>query len=231
MLTDNEKHWKPVPELLDFISSFIPPGAKVLEIGPGDVPFARATHTVDLGFDKNAAPCDINSEKIPYPDKFFDFIYCRHVLEDLYNPFWACDEMSRVGKAGYIETPSPAAEVTRGIDGRSPVWRGYHHHRYFVWESSGILSFAAKFPIVEHITFDGEDKIVEMLKKDPLTWNTSYFWKDRIAHRHLQHDCDFQITDSYARVLVDAINQGFSETRKMQTRLTRFKPSDKSRPL
>jgi ubiquinone/menaquinone biosynthesis C-methylase UbiE len=50
---------------------------------------------------------------LPYEDKEFDFVYCRHVLEDLIYPFRVIKEMQRVAKAGYIETPSPMAELKK----------------------------------------------------------------------------------------------------------------------
>jgi len=49
----------------------------------------------------------------PYPDKFFDFAVCSHVLEDIRDPIWVVSEMTRVSKAGYVETPSAVASCSR----------------------------------------------------------------------------------------------------------------------
>jgi ubiquinone/menaquinone biosynthesis C-methylase UbiE len=153
------KYYGPNPKIMAHIEHICNDKTKVLELGPGLTPFSKATHFCgwDQGTQKidsnQHTVCDFSIQKLPYADKEFDFIYCRHVLEDLYNPFLLVEEMSRVGKAGYIETPSPAAELCKNIDcGNSYVpWRGYHHHNSFVWEHEGTLCFVKKFPIIEHI--------------------------------------------------------------------------------
>ena len=43
---------------------------------------------------------------LPFRNKCFDFVYCCHVLEHTDNPLKACAEIMRVGKRGYIETPT-----------------------------------------------------------------------------------------------------------------------------
>jgi hypothetical protein len=153
------KYYGPNPKIIAHIEHICNDKTKVLELGPGLTPFSKATHF--CGWDQGSQKidsnqhtvCDFSIQKLPYADKEFDFIYCRHVLEDLYNPFLLVEEMSRVGKAGYIETPSPAAELCKNIDcGDLYVpWRGYHHHNSFVWEHEGTLCFVKKFPIIEHI--------------------------------------------------------------------------------
>ena len=47
----------------------------------------------------------------PFPDKTFDFVVCSHLLEDVRDPITVCRELCRVGKAGYIETPSRIREI------------------------------------------------------------------------------------------------------------------------
>lgn len=49
---------------------------------------------------------DICSHEVfPFRDKQFDFVICSHTLEDIRDPIWVCQEMNRMGKRGYIETP------------------------------------------------------------------------------------------------------------------------------
>src|SRR5437660_717275 len=116
----SSKYWAPNQRVLDYLTNeVIPKDAKVLDIGPGHAPFKRANVSVDFvdvtGVD-NLVKCDLANEPLPFADKEFDFVYARHILEDMYNPFPLIKEMSRVGKAGYIETPSPIAELGRGVD-------------------------------------------------------------------------------------------------------------------
>lgn len=107
-----------------FIKFNIKKGDKVLDLGSGADPFPLATHLADLYEDetshrpegssvvKDKRPfirCDI--EKTPFKDKEFDFVYCSHVLEHVGNPAKACEEIMRIGKRGYIETPTRMSDI------------------------------------------------------------------------------------------------------------------------
>jgi SAM-dependent methyltransferase len=98
------------------------PGQRVLDIGSGGYPFPYATVLVDRfpgatehRFEplvKGAKPvvvADIAS--LPFRDQYFDYIYCSHVLEHATDPIFACREIMRVGKRGYIETPTLAKDM------------------------------------------------------------------------------------------------------------------------
>jgi SAM-dependent methyltransferase len=91
---------------------------RVLDIGSGAFPFKYATDFVDLYQEDNTHRGGVpikkegriihtaDIENLPFQDKYFDFVYCSHVLEHVKNPAKACDEIMRVGRRGYIETPS-----------------------------------------------------------------------------------------------------------------------------
>jgi SAM-dependent methyltransferase len=83
-----------------------------------------------------------DSEPWPFAAKMFDYVICSHTLEDIRDPVRVCREIVRVGRAGYVETPGAAAEVTRGVE--SPLWCGWHHHRWLVAEQSDGLAFLFK---------------------------------------------------------------------------------------
>ena len=203
------KHWSPLPEITNYVSSLIKKEDDVLELGPGAVPFSRTTHS--CGWDKGPGginfkdKVDFNTDQLPYEDKEFDFVYCRHVLEDLYNPFNAVKEMARVAQRGYIEIPSPIAEIAKGVDGGSPKWRGYHHHRYFVWSHAGVLHFMPKFPMVEHLTFN-ESKLNELLE-NKYYWNSYHQFEGEIKIKHHQHMIDFTVSGNYKDEIADAVMQ------------------------
>lgn len=97
-------------------------GEKVLDIGFGGYPFPLATHLADLyegetthRFEKlkrDHRPFTVcGVEATPFSDKEFDFVYCSHILEHVDNPAKACEELMRIGKRGYIETPSKISDV------------------------------------------------------------------------------------------------------------------------
>jgi SAM-dependent methyltransferase len=87
----------------------------------------------------------------PFPDKFFDFSFCSHTLEDLRDPITVCRELVRVSKAGYIETPSRLREIfvkerfslARTMLGKFPAI-GFRQHRWFVEIDHGHVRFTAK---------------------------------------------------------------------------------------
>jgi len=120
-----------------YVSFDIEAGEKVLDIGSGAYPFPYATHLADLyeeGTTHRAEPllktglpfqtCDI--ERLPYKDKEFDFVYCSHVLEHVKDPARACDELMRVGKRGYIETPTRLSDIMLNFI------RLKDHHRWHI---------------------------------------------------------------------------------------------------
>jgi hypothetical protein len=134
-LSDNaEKYWSPIYSIRQELCNKYQ-GKTVLEIGPGVIPFEVATHFVDCTENKEYEKIDIDKDQLPYSDCDFDFLYARHVVEDIQNPGFAFKEMIRVAKSGYIETPSPLVECTKNVDGKGLcyLYRGYIHHRYIVW--------------------------------------------------------------------------------------------------
>lgn len=208
-LTNADPHyWAPQSEIVNRLAQKYD-GKRILEVGPGQAPFPAATDFVDW----QDAPPHVPKERfsrhdvskgLPWASGEFDFCYCRHVLEDMANPFHLMNEMSRVAKAGYIETPSPVCELTRGVDGGSPAWRGYNHHRWLIWEEQGELRFLTKFPIVEHLPFNGEPLWERALRSTPRAWNTSFLWEGEIKSRHLQCPHDFAMPQDYPALLEHA---------------------------
>lgn len=224
LVEGDRKHWAPLPQVTNWLIEKLPIDANVLEIGPGHTPFPRASIFVDF-VERDNLPgplhkIDIAKEVLPFPDKSFDFVYCRHVLEDMHNPFLICAEMQRVGKAGYIETPSPLAEIARGIDGNSPPWRGYHHHKFVVWVKDGELCFVSKFPILEYLDFKGEADVLHCLRQGPQMWNTHLYWQDSFLVRHLQCPQDFDIVTQLEEVVWSAALDASRANNLFWSRLT-----------
>jgi len=100
-----------------YVNFNIEPGERVLDIGNGGYPFPYANVLVDRFLEKSPFRYErLVTENKPFiladihdlafRDKSFDFIYCSHVLEVVENPLRACEEIMRVGKRGFIETPT-----------------------------------------------------------------------------------------------------------------------------
>ena len=94
----------------------------VLEIGGGHNPHRRSNIIVDKFSDdnyhrsgdiktyKNQVFIEADGENLPFKDKEFDYVICNQVLEHVENPEVFIKELTRVGKRGYIETPSLIGE-------------------------------------------------------------------------------------------------------------------------
>jgi len=142
----------------------------VLDVGGWWCPFNLATHVLDLmpyqtrrqhdALNPEHPPRfsvetwtvhDACQKPWPYPDKFFDFSFCSHTLEDVRDPVTVCSELVRVSRAGYVETPSRAREIFskarwfsfRSFIGRPPLI-GYDHHRWYVEIAGTHLRFIPK---------------------------------------------------------------------------------------
>jgi SAM-dependent methyltransferase len=142
--------------------------SRVLDVGGWYLPLNAATHVLDLNaYETRGEPLDPESPARfsaetwcvgdacvapwPWPDKFFDFSFCSHLLEDVRDPLAVVRELSRVAKAGYIETPSRAREIFAkgrwaGLAARigRPPEVGFYHHRWFVEAEGSHLRFLAK---------------------------------------------------------------------------------------
>ena len=123
-------------------------GDKVLDVGSGHKPFPFATHLSDIALKKHdygragipfkhvegkpVFECDI--ENMPFEDQEFDFVYCSHVLEHAGDPEKACQEIMRIGKRGYIETPAKGKDIF--LDSAR-----ISNHRFWVETVNGKLIF------------------------------------------------------------------------------------------
>lgn len=132
---------------------------------------------------------DITKEKLPFKNKEFDFVLCTQTLEDLYNPFLVISEMSRVGKCGYIATPSFGADMvyshynlTDWLTGGRRV-PGVAHHKWLFYTKNGVMQILPKnysllaTPEFQITSWFGEDEF-------------EYYWESRIKFREVK-DLDF----------------------------------------
>ncbi len=126
---------------------------KVLDVGSGHRPHRDATHLLDLlpeddsergkPIKRLGRPLILGTvESLPFKDKTFDYVYASHVLEHTRDPAAACHELMRIGRAGYIETPSPFFEQGYNYPNSD---RGWSFHRWFVYLGrDGMLVFEPK---------------------------------------------------------------------------------------
>lgn len=175
---------------------------QILDIGGWFAPCKQATHMVDImPFDtmnvkgaygygemrvkrENYLQVDLGAiERLPFADKQFDFVVCRHTLEDIKDPIRICREMMRVAKAGYIETPHRVYESTKGVERH--WWCGHYHHRWFVEVDRNKIIFQFKpHNLHSNPSFNWRclpwQKVREEYKNTSLLWEGSFDVDERI---------------------------------------------------
>lgn len=188
-----DEYWKPRKESLaiasDLAHSFHPNYKSIDVGGRKGRSFHSVAHTVGWEGDIDVDLESFKLEQTGFADDI-GFVYSRHTLEDLHFPLACMSQMARVA-TGWIETPSPAAELTRGVE--VPYRRGYTHHLWVIGILDGVLTFIPKYPIVERFpNFD-----LSCFLSDPVAWNTYYRWSpsEPIAYRILRHERGFSLLD------------------------------------
>lgn len=191
----------------------------ILEIGPLTSPIPYATHTIDINRPSdNINLCiDIDTQIMPVHDKCFDFGYARHVFEDIQNPDFAFKEMQRTCKEFYIETPSPLVEMLKNIDYSNAEYRGYIHHRYFIWSIGNTIYCLPKYPIVEHLQVQTsfENKLKYIANNYPVSWNNYILCNENTQIVMLKNEINFSFqkdTNYYAHLILNGITQSLENT-------------------
>ena len=105
----------------------------VLDVGSGNNPHPRATTLLERFTQDNREragdPIDRTDPRLvegdalamPFDGGAFDYIIASHIAEHVQDPEQLCRELSRVGRAGYIETPGWLGDLLLRED--------YHHWR------------------------------------------------------------------------------------------------------
>lgn len=171
--------------------------ALVLEVGSGGSPYFRANVLIDAyreTRERHWAPFITDrpsllgmGENLPFRDKSFDFIIASHVLEHSADPEKFLQELQRVGKAGYIETPDAFMERI------NPYW----DHRSEVTVRDGMLvvrkkpSWRLDPELVELYEYQAKDLIAaSVIPSNPFIFHTRFYWSDKIPFRILNPEVD-----------------------------------------
>jgi len=219
-------HWTPINEITDKLVNYCKTYdyTNVLEIGPGSVPFPLSTKTIGINENiKDYIEIDIDNTKFPFENNSFDFVYSRHVLEDIQNPDFAMNEIIRITKlGGYIETPSPLIEITKGVDGLgcSNMYSGYIHHRYIIWSDilKNEIYFLPKYScIIDNFLELNFDKDINELYDNPYYWNNYFIWKDRkpkiIMYKNgVNFGLNGNMINDYIKLINEAVNTSIRNT-------------------
>ena len=118
-------------------------------------------------------------ERWPFADDEFDYVVCSHTLEDIRDPIWACSELIRVAKAGYIEVPARVEEQTKGVHGD---WVGWSHHHWLIDIEGDHIQFVLK----PHLLHGRPEFCVARSYTDSLTAEdrvSTLFWEGHFSFR------------------------------------------------
>jgi len=220
-----QRFWKPNPHILDRLTGWLERRqirSRILDVGCGATPFPPATHLVDYTSverpGKMTFRLDLDFDRFPQSDGWFDFVYCRHTLEDIMNPLHAFQELTRLSSRGYIETPSPLVEILKGVDGSAhdgtpAPHRGYNHHRYIVWSEldTNTLHFLPKYGLVEYLDIaETERQYAHYLANHyPLYWNNYYLWDETKEAKAVvyRNGVNMKLNEDYSQLISRAITQ------------------------
>ena len=223
----NNKHYSTIQkDIVNLLGDYVKEKKYryILEVGPLSTPIPYSTHTVniDIPNSSNNFCIDIDRINIPVPDKFFDFGYARHVFEDIQNPDFAFNELKRTCKEFYIETPSPLVEFLKDVDFYDVnevdfKYRGYIHHRYFIWSEGNNLYCLPKYPIIEYLSLNKsvENKLIYIANNYPIAWNNYILCNEDTNIIMLKNDMHFNFinnNNSYPNFILTGILQSMENT-------------------
>lgn len=160
--------------------------ALVLDVASGGKPYWRSDVLMDkFVFDNSERDADLIIDRdfvvgdvvrLPFKDKAFDFVIARHILEHLPDPEVFLKELQRVGKAGYIETPSSFSESLFG----------WPFHLWEIDVVGGVLEIKTKNKTqnnqLKKISryFDTDKDLKRFFFKNRNLFFTAFYWKDNI---------------------------------------------------
>jgi SAM-dependent methyltransferase len=166
-------------------------GERVLDVGNGGNPFPHAGVLVDRFLDvsptrrerlvtKNKPFVQADIHDLPFGDKSFDYIYCVHVLEVIENPLRACQELMRVGKRGFIETPTAGKDMlfawAKGLQKWHVVGIG---QTLCFFEYSERQLHGIRSPVWRELIFSSrQNPLQEVFYSNQDVFNVMFTWKD-----------------------------------------------------
>jgi SAM-dependent methyltransferase len=139
---------RPYPNDYSYQSNYmrhVPDHGIILDIGGGHNPFPKATILSERFLEITAHRREelvrderpfviLDIHNLPFKSKSIAYIYCSHVMEHLDDPEQACAELIRVGRAGYIESPTLMKDALFS-------WAKELNHRWHIVQHGNRLVF------------------------------------------------------------------------------------------
>lgn len=201
----------------------------VLEIGSGANPFIRSDVLLDkfpcVNKDHRPGKSVIQKDErpfvvgdvqyLPFPDKSFDLVIARHVLEHLQDVDLFISEIKRVSKSILITTPSPFIEILHGgyqqkIENKSYKLlehggKGTPGHKWFVSAINNKIFMIAKTPhfyplylmLGKHIKNNTKYSKDRFFKANPEWLETVFICDSDNAEIEILHGLEDKIEESF----------------------------------
>lgn len=161
--------------------------ALVLEVGSGGNPYYRSNVLLDAYEEtrhRHWAPLITDRptvlgfvENLPFKDKAFDFVIASHVLEHSADPARFLNELQRVAKSGYIESPDAFMErVNPYLDHRLEITE--RDHKLLISKKKSWQVDPELVELYEHQAkqiFTGQ-----FIPSHPFAFHVRYYWYDHI---------------------------------------------------
>ncbi|MFG1525560.1 methyltransferase domain-containing protein [Halobacteriovorax sp. RZ-3] len=158
----------------------------VLDVGSGGNPYTRSDILLDrfqnsehrggvaLVIDRVTILGDAN--KMPFKDKSIDFIIASHILEHMEDPAVFLNELQRVGKAGYIETPNFLCERFVPCEAHTLELANINN-KIIIHKKNGPVHD----PFISSLEFlNNNNKWRKLFFWRPELFHMRYLWKDKI---------------------------------------------------
>ncbi len=170
----------------------IKPDWKVLDVGSGHQPNRRANVIIDKytgdTIHRTTAKIEMPGDKYfvlgdalvsPFADKEFDCVIASHIGEHVDDPVKFCNELQRISKSGYIETPGPITEIL--LPANSHKWIVRKSGNGLIFKKNKYLKPLSKlFYSIFYLNREGYD--FETMKSNNgilklISWSLNTFWK------------------------------------------------------
>jgi hypothetical protein len=219
-------HWKRLRWATRRLKLPVPKSALVLEIGSGHNPYPRSDILVDGSQedDERQGPLLVDrplilsrGENLPFDTRVFDFVVASHVLEHSSEPVQFIQEMTRVGRAGYVEVPA-------GI--RERIDPGPCHRLAIFVADNALVIYKKSAPVDDPYLRDaffacwrGSGGYARFAAQFPEAFSQGLHWRDTIRYRVLNPHVDSSW--DVPQEIVDARRHVAERDRVMRT-LRRF---------
>jgi hypothetical protein len=159
------------------------PDWKVLDLGSGADGVKVANTYADIENLKDNFPgkrfVQTEASTTPFEDKEFDFVFAIHIAEHVSDPFLFCSELTRIGKRGFIEVPTPFFDNLVVGNSNPPP----HGHVWWITFDNikKEIVFKQRYQIVQEMAVPADTTFLLPFFRDSMV--TEMYWENTIELR------------------------------------------------